>query len=131
MPCLSSLINPDGAPVAKAVFRTVEIVLSMRGAVDGPGWLAPCLGFEIKALLSCRMSTLGGVHANPGRFFRVGSGFRQPFDSGGARRVLPARYEVNGKQYIAVMSGRPSAFWAAAHSGAPTAFVFAIPEPIE
>lgn len=89
------------------------------------------IGFESKAVLSCRMSTLGGAHANRGRFSRVGCGFRQPFDSRGARRVLHARYEVNGKQYIAVMSGRPSAFWASAHSGAPTAFVFAIPEPIE
>lgn len=36
-------------------------------------------------------------------------------------------YEVDGKQYIAVMAGRPSAFWASAQSGAPTAFVFALP----
>ena len=39
-------------------------------------------------------------------------------------------YEAHGKQYIAVMSGRPSPFWAAAHSGAPTAFVFAIPDEL-
>jgi alcohol dehydrogenase (cytochrome c) len=38
-------------------------------------------------------------------------------------------YEVKGKQYIAVMSGRASSLFAP--SGSPTAFVFAIPEPIE
>lgn len=36
-------------------------------------------------------------------------------------------YEVKGKQYVAVMSGRPSQFLTGAHPGSPTAFVFAIP----
>jgi alcohol dehydrogenase (cytochrome c) len=38
-------------------------------------------------------------------------------------------YEVKGKQYIAVMSGKPSALFAT--SGSPTAIVFALPEPID
>ena len=53
------------------------------------------------------------------------------FNVGGPIGGGVVTYEANGKQYIAVMSGRPSAFWAAAHSGAPIAFVFAIPEPTE
>ena len=53
------------------------------------------------------------------------------FNVGGPIGGGVVSYEVKGKQYIAVMSGRPSAFWASAHSGAPTAFVFAIPESIE
>ena len=36
-------------------------------------------------------------------------------------------YEIDGKQYIAVMSGRPSGFWVDEHAGSPTAFIFALP----
>jgi len=36
-------------------------------------------------------------------------------------------YQIEGKQYIAVMSGRPSGFWIDEHGGSPTAFVFALP----
>ncbi len=36
-------------------------------------------------------------------------------------------YEVDGKQYIAVASGKPSGFWVDEHAGSPTMFVFAVP----
>jgi alcohol dehydrogenase (cytochrome c) len=36
-------------------------------------------------------------------------------------------YTIDGTQYIAVMSGRPSGFWIDEHAGSPTAFVFALP----
>lgn len=36
-------------------------------------------------------------------------------------------YAVKGKQYVAVMSGRPSRFWINDHPGAATAFVLALP----
>ena len=36
-------------------------------------------------------------------------------------------YEIDGKQYIAVMSGLPSGFWVDEHAGSPTAFIFALP----
>lgn len=36
-------------------------------------------------------------------------------------------YEIDGRQYIAVMSGRPSGFWVDEHAGSPTAFIFALP----
>jgi len=35
-------------------------------------------------------------------------------------------YEIEGKQYIAVMSGLPSGFWVDEHAGSPTAFIFAL-----
>ena len=36
-------------------------------------------------------------------------------------------YQIDGEQYVAVMSGRPSGFWTDEHAGSPTAFVFALP----
>jgi hypothetical protein len=36
-------------------------------------------------------------------------------------------YEVKGKQYVAVMSGRASMLFTGPDAGSPTAFVFAIP----
>ncbi len=36
-------------------------------------------------------------------------------------------YAIEGKQYIAVMSGLPSGFWVDEHAGSPTAFIFALP----
>jgi len=49
------------------------------------------------------------------------------FNTGGPIGGGVVSYEVRGKQYIAVMSGRPSPFWTGAHAGSPTAFVFALP----
>jgi alcohol dehydrogenase (cytochrome c) len=49
------------------------------------------------------------------------------FNTGGPIGGGIVSYAVNGKQYIAVMSGRPSLFWMGPHPGAPTAFVFAVP----
>jgi alcohol dehydrogenase (cytochrome c) len=48
------------------------------------------------------------------------------FQTGGPIGGGVVSYEARGKQYIAVMSGRPSPFWSA-HQGSPTAFVFALP----
>jgi alcohol dehydrogenase (cytochrome c) len=50
------------------------------------------------------------------------------FNTGGPIGGGIVSYEVKGKQHIAVMSGRPSFFWMGAHPGAPTAFVFTLPE---
>mgnify|MGYP002083562436 CR=1 FL=1 len=36
-------------------------------------------------------------------------------------------YAIKGKQYVAVMSGRPSGFWINEHPGSATAFVLALP----
>lgn len=36
-------------------------------------------------------------------------------------------FAVKGKQYVAVMSGRPSRFWINEHPGSATAFVLALP----
>jgi alcohol dehydrogenase (cytochrome c) len=36
-------------------------------------------------------------------------------------------YEMDGKQYVAVMSGRPSGFGIDKNAGAPTVFLFALP----
>jgi alcohol dehydrogenase (cytochrome c) len=49
------------------------------------------------------------------------------FHTGGAIGGGVVSYEVKGKQYMAVMSGRPSPLWADGDSGSPTAFVFSIP----
>ena len=49
------------------------------------------------------------------------------FNTGGPIGGGIVSYEVEGKQYVAVMSGRPSRFWLGAHSGSPTALVFALP----
>jgi len=52
---------------------------------------------------------------------------RYRFNTGGAIGGGVVTYEVGGTQYIAVASGRPSAFWAKAYLGAPTIVVFALP----
>ncbi len=49
------------------------------------------------------------------------------FNTGGPIGGGIVSYEVKGKQYVAVMSGRPSPLWANGDAGSPTAFVFAIP----
>jgi len=50
------------------------------------------------------------------------------FNTGGPIGGGIVSYEVEGKQYVAVMSGRPSPFWTGAHPGSPTALVFALPD---
>jgi alcohol dehydrogenase (cytochrome c) len=50
------------------------------------------------------------------------------FNTGGPIGGGIVSYAVKGKQYIAVMSGRPSAFWMGPHAGAPTALVFTLPD---
>jgi len=49
------------------------------------------------------------------------------FNTGGPIGAGIVSYELNGKQYVAVMSGRPSRFWTDQNPGAPTMFVFALP----
>jgi alcohol dehydrogenase (cytochrome c) len=49
------------------------------------------------------------------------------FNTGGAIGGGVVTYEEGGKQYVAVMSGRPSAFWVNNYPGAPTVFLFALP----
>ncbi len=49
------------------------------------------------------------------------------FNTGGAIGGGVVTYELVGKQYVAVMSGRPSPFWVNQSLGAPTVFVFALP----
>jgi alcohol dehydrogenase (cytochrome c) len=49
------------------------------------------------------------------------------FNTGGAIGGGIVTYEEGGKQYVAVMSGKPSAFWVSDIAGAPTVFVFALP----
>jgi len=49
------------------------------------------------------------------------------FNTGGAIGGGLVTYEVAGTQYIAVASGRPSAYWANARPGAPTIVVFSLP----
>jgi alcohol dehydrogenase (cytochrome c) len=49
------------------------------------------------------------------------------FNTGGPIGGGIVTYEVDGKQYIGVMSGRPSGFWVDKNSGAPTVFLFALP----
>lgn len=49
------------------------------------------------------------------------------FNTGGPIGGGIVSYEVKGKQYIAVTSGRPSPFWISKNSGSPTVFVFALP----
>jgi alcohol dehydrogenase (cytochrome c) len=48
------------------------------------------------------------------------------FQTGGAIGGGIVTYQVDGKQYIAVMSGRPSPFWVSPNAGAPTVFVFTL-----
>ena len=49
------------------------------------------------------------------------------FQTGGPIGGGVISYEIAGKQHVAVMSGRPSAFWWGGHAGAPTVFIFTLP----
>jgi len=49
------------------------------------------------------------------------------FNTGGGIGGGVVTYEEAGKQYVAVMSGKPSNFWISEISGAPTVFLFALP----
>lgn len=49
------------------------------------------------------------------------------FNTGGGIGGGIVTYEEAGKQYVAVMSGRPSNFWVSEIAGAPTVFLFALP----
>jgi len=49
------------------------------------------------------------------------------FNTGGPIGGGIVSYEVKGKQYVAVTSGRPSPFWVGKNSGSPTVFLFALP----
>jgi alcohol dehydrogenase (cytochrome c) len=49
------------------------------------------------------------------------------FNTGGSIGGGIVSYEIDGKQYIGVMSGRPSGFWIDKNPGAPTVFLFALP----
>ena len=51
------------------------------------------------------------------------------FNTGGPMGGGIVTYEVNGRQYVAVMSGQPSPFWVAEHTGSPTVLVFALRGP--
>jgi outer membrane protein assembly factor BamB len=48
------------------------------------------------------------------------------FNTGGAIGGGVVTYEEAGKQYVAVMSGKPSPFWVSEISGAPTVFLLAL-----
>jgi alcohol dehydrogenase (cytochrome c) len=49
------------------------------------------------------------------------------FNTGGSMGGGIVTYEIDGKQYVGVMSGRPSGFWVDKNAGAPTVFLFALP----
>jgi alcohol dehydrogenase (cytochrome c) len=49
------------------------------------------------------------------------------FNTGGAIGGGIVSYEEAGKQYVAVMSGKPSPFWVSEIAGSPTMFLFALP----
>jgi glucose dehydrogenase len=49
------------------------------------------------------------------------------FNTGGAIGGGVVTYQEAGKQYVAVMSGKPSGFWVDEIAGAPTVFLFALP----
>jgi alcohol dehydrogenase (cytochrome c) len=49
------------------------------------------------------------------------------FNTGGGIGGGVVSYEEGGKQYVAVMSGKPSNFWISEIAGAPTVFLFALP----
>ncbi|HUA15810.1 MAG TPA: PQQ-binding-like beta-propeller repeat protein [Verrucomicrobiae bacterium] len=49
------------------------------------------------------------------------------FNTGGGIGGGIVTYDEGGKQYVAVMSGRPSPFWVSEIDGAPTVFLFALP----
>jgi alcohol dehydrogenase (cytochrome c) len=50
------------------------------------------------------------------------------FNTGGPIGGGVITYQIAGRQYIAVASGYPSGFWVDTNPGAPTVFVFALPE---
>jgi alcohol dehydrogenase (cytochrome c) len=49
------------------------------------------------------------------------------FNTGGGIGGGVVTYEEGGKQYVAVMSGKPSPFWVSEIAGAPTVFLFSLP----
>jgi alcohol dehydrogenase (cytochrome c) len=49
------------------------------------------------------------------------------FNTGGPIGGGIVTYEIASKQYVGVMSGRPSGFWVDKNAGAPTVFLFALP----
>ena len=49
------------------------------------------------------------------------------FNTGGPIGAGIITYQIRGKQYVAVMSGRPSPIWFTEHGGAPTVFLFSLP----
>jgi alcohol dehydrogenase (cytochrome c) len=49
------------------------------------------------------------------------------FNTGGPIGGGIVTYEIGGKQYVGLMSGRPSGFWTDKNPGAPTVFLFALP----
>ena len=49
------------------------------------------------------------------------------FNTGGGIGGGVVTYQEAGKQYVAVMSGRPSPLWVSEIAGAPTVFLFALP----
>jgi alcohol dehydrogenase (cytochrome c) len=49
------------------------------------------------------------------------------FNTGGGIGGGVVTYAENGNQYVAVMSGRPSPYWANEIAGAPTVFLFGLP----
>ena len=49
------------------------------------------------------------------------------FNTGGGIGGGVITYQESGKQYVAVMSGKPSRFWINEIAGAPTVFLFALP----
>jgi alcohol dehydrogenase (cytochrome c) len=52
---------------------------------------------------------------------------RWRFNTGGPIGGGVVTYVVDGKQYLAVASGKPSSVWRLSHLGAATVFVFALP----
>jgi glucose dehydrogenase len=49
------------------------------------------------------------------------------FNTGGPIGGGIVTYEIGGKQYVGLMSGRPSGLWTDKNPGAPTVFLFALP----
>jgi alcohol dehydrogenase (cytochrome c) len=49
------------------------------------------------------------------------------FNTGGGIGGGVVTYQESGKQYVAVMSGRPPPFWVNEIAEAPTVFLFALP----
>lgn len=84
-------------------------------------------------LLAAVTTTAGGVVFTgelPGDFLvldaRSGAVLYR-FNTGGPMGGGIVTYAVEGKQYVAAMSGRPSRFWVGEHPGSATVLVFALP----